>query len=1291
MRLRSLSLGMLIVFLIVVLPRLAAGRDPAAQPAPGHFVRVPAAALAQLQALNLSPLRSIDYGSFRWLELDSADFEALAAGDLAFVEQPDAGQVRVPGYRFDPLAEGEPALPDSLRATSRAAGFRLIQFAGPVKAEWLAQVEAAGLQVLQYYPHNSFLVWGNAQQAEAAGRLSSVRWQGALHPAYKLSADLAKRTGLLQNVDVTFFNDGNLQETLDKIAALGGRIVQHYPSQPDKALFNAIVEIPVEALPSVAALPQTLYLSYQGNAPVLDDEMSSQIVAGHYSDAGVPFPGYDDWLAEVGVDGSGVTWATIDTGVDWDHPDLESRIVGGYNFPGACAVAGQPGSDCPNGGHGTHVTGIIGGDATTGIIDANGFLYGLGVAPGYSIFAMNSLSAPAWPPAGGWQEHSKRAVLGGAVGGNNSWTSGEGEAHGYQATERTHDFMVHDGNFDTTNVAEPFIEVFSAGNSGPGPLTLTSPKEAKNLTIVASSANYRIGNIDNISSFSSRGPAVDGRWVPTIAAPGDQIASAANDTGGSCASPTIPGTGGLYAYCSGTSMAAPHVSGSIAVITEWWRGFNGGANPSPAMAKALLANGAEDMAAADIPNIHEGWGRIRLDNVIASGAEMLYYDQETILDETGDSWTLTVGVMDPTQPLKVSVAWSDAPGAVGANPALVNDLNLSVQTGDNRFLGNEFANGASVAGGDADALNNLEQVFVQEPGSSATITVEAFNLPGDGLFYNGDSTDQAFALVCYNCSLYPDFTLAVENATQDVCMPASATFNVLVGTILSYNDPVTLQAEGAPAGTTVAFTPNPVTPPDSSTLTISNTANAAPGEYEIDVIGIAATSTHTTTVSLGLFEGAPDVPEPLSPANGATGQALQPTFEWLATAGATSYTFELAADPSFNTIIESASGLTETSYRIETVLEPTTLYYWRVRADNVCGPSSDSAIFSFRTGAVACQVFAASDLPRAIGPNAGMVTLSTIEVDSAGSLNDVNVQGLRGTHTYIADLSFELLSPAGTSVTLFSGICGSENHFNLSLDDEATPGALPCPPTTGLTYQPQEPLSTFDSEAITGDWTLRIEDGANVDGGQLVAWGLELCFAGSEPEPNLEISKGQPEGTIAPGETITYRIAVTNTGSVAATGLVVTDTLDGVSTVVPGPETLGPDEVGEYFFEYEIQPEDCNTVLPNVAEVSSAEGEVATLLIPVFTTIVCEAPTVTPTASATQTPTMTATRTPTATATATRTPTATATATRTPTTTATRTPTATMTRTPAASVTATASPTATRTPTATATSCARIE
>jgi hypothetical protein len=284
-------------------------------------------------------------------------------------------------------------------------------------------------------------------------------------------------------------------------------------------------------------------------------------------------------------------------------------------------------------------------------------------------------------------------------------------------------------------------------------MTLTAPHEAKNLIVTASSLNARSGNINNLSSSSSRGPAVDGRIVPTITAPGQQIASARNDLGGLCAT-AIAGTNNLYAFCSGTSMATPHASGAVVLLTEWWRTLNAGANPSPAMAKALLVNGAVDMGTADIPNFNEGWGRVNVTNVITPAAPVEYWDQETLLASTGEQFQVTVSVPDPTRPVKVTLVWSDAAGAVGANPALVNNLDLTVVDGANTYLGNRFTAGWSATGGTPDTRNNLENVYIQTPSSgSIDVTVAATAINGDGVPYNGDGTDQDFALVCSNCDL----------------------------------------------------------------------------------------------------------------------------------------------------------------------------------------------------------------------------------------------------------------------------------------------------------------------------------------------------------------------------------------------------------------------------------------------------------------------------------------------------------------------------------------------------------
>ncbi|MEI2607584.1 MAG: S8 family serine peptidase [Candidatus Promineifilaceae bacterium] len=939
---RWLFLGVLV--LVTVLAATLPAGAATSRSAPQYFVRIASDDVLAAAALNLSPSLALDYGSYQWLVLDEASLARLEASGVAYTPFATAGQVRVTRYTFDPLVEGEPALPNHLRASGNGDGFRLVQFAGPTVDSWLDTLRSSGVKVLQYYPHNTYLVWGTASQLAATEALSFVRWQGAFHPAYKINSDLDNRSGRINNVDIMFYNDGNIQGTLNSLTAMGINILQYFPSQPDKAFYDVIVEMDARAIDAVAQLSTVLWLGYMSPEPVLDDEMSSQIQAGNYT-AGVPFTGYQAQLNDLGVDGTGVIWAVVDTGVDYNHPDLNTHIVGGYSFPGACNT--NPGEDCSGGGHGTHVAGIIGGDAAAGFTDAGGFFYGLGVAPEYSIFAMNSLSAAAWPPAGGWQEHSKQAVLGNAVGGNNSWTTGEGTNHGYQASERTHDLMVRDGNFDTTTVAEPFIEVFSAGNSGPSTGTLTAPKEAKNLIITASSQNYRAGSIDVISSFSSRGPAVDGRWVPTITAPGEDIASTRNDLGGDC-STAIAGTNNYYAFCSGTSMASPHAAGAVVLTTEWWRTFNAGANPSPAMAKALLVNGAVDMGTADIPNIHEGWGRVNITNIISPSVPVIYYDQTHTFAASGQQWQLAFGVADPSQPLKITIAWSDAPGAVGANPALVNNLNLTVINGANTYLGNRFVSGWSATGGTVDNLNNLENVYIQNPDPSATIIIDAFAINGDGIPYNADTTDQDFALVCYNCVLSPDFTLQATPPSQDVCAPNNAVYAVNAGSLLGYNDPVSLSASGNPAGTTAVFSINPVTPPNSSNLTIGNTGAAAAGNYTISIVGVAPTSTHTTTVQLNLFTGAPGAATLLNPANGATGVSLTPNLTWTAVANSSDYDIEIATDMAFTNIVYTATATTN-AHSVGTALNLLTTYYWRVRASNICGNGSYSAVFSFTT------------------------------------------------------------------------------------------------------------------------------------------------------------------------------------------------------------------------------------------------------------------------------------------------------------------------------------------------------
>ena len=264
-----------------------------------------------------------------------------------------------------------------------------------------------------------------------------------------------------------------------------------------------------------------------------------------------------------GYDGSGVTVAVTDTGVDVTHPDLPhgSKVV--HNF----AVVGDPTTDTnvafvdtpasiDDHGHGTHVSGTIGG---TGAASDGHFT---GVAPGADIvsFKLGSASVLTW-----WAIQSYDWILteGDALNVrvvSNSWGGGGGS-----------DYNPEDPVNIATRAAydEGIVTVFAAGNSG-SPNTMG--RNAVSPYVVAVAA----ANKDfSLASFSSTGrpdgnqdrDAAGGLYRPTITAPGVDIGAARSSTGAQMSSGVVV-ENPFYTRASGTSMATPHVSGVVALMLE---------------------------------------------------------------------------------------------------------------------------------------------------------------------------------------------------------------------------------------------------------------------------------------------------------------------------------------------------------------------------------------------------------------------------------------------------------------------------------------------------------------------------------------------------------------------------------------------------------------------------------------------------------------------------------------------------------------------------------------------------
>ena len=202
-----------------------------------------------------------------------------------------------------------------------------------------------------------------------------------------------------------------------------------------------------------------------------------------------------------------------------------------------------------------------------------------------------------------------------------------------------------------------------------------------------------------------------------------------------------------------------------------------------------------------------------------------------------------------------------------------------------------------------------------------------------------------------SCVPGPDFTMDVTPQELTICAPLDAEYLVDLDSLLGFNEPVTLAVTGEPAGTTPGFSTNPVVPPGSSDLTLTDTGLANPGEYSLEINGTAASSSKFRTVSLTLFSDSPSAPTPLIPVDGAIDVSLVPTFTWTASSQEHDYTLEIDDDPGFGSPDYTAT-VTTTSHTLTSALAQTSEYYWRVLPANECGPGANSATFSFTTRAL---------------------------------------------------------------------------------------------------------------------------------------------------------------------------------------------------------------------------------------------------------------------------------------------------------------------------------------------------
>ncbi len=690
------------------------------------------------------------------LRIAIALFAAVAALQLPAVAQPAASvEYRIPfsSGTVDPAADWTPALP-------AGRDLVLVQWSRFGDPDVVPAIAGTGATLVQPLAPVSYIVQADAAQTLALRRIDGVRFAGVLPPATRVAPSVTAATTRLRVTVIgspEFLGLGNLPVRRRAFTQVEGTAVE----LPGGAAQAA----------ALARLPRVYSVADAGGRPQLRDEKTVQAVA-HGTDAPLA-PGYREFLERIGADGTGVVFSEVDGGVDMTHPELSSSIARCFDYsgaPGAGLCAAKNTDDAI--GHGTHVLGHVVGSGSTGSRDKAGFAYGQGVAPSAKVVVQNAISLNALandPFANGYRPVYTQAYRAGAIFSQNSWGPA-GTPKGYDADTQEFDTIVRDID-DAAEGHQEMGFVLSVMNGRGGTSTQGTPDEAKNLIGVGGTGarNSRTATgptLDDLCTCTAHGPALDGRLLPTIVAPAQNVMSTRAAQGTLCGN-AVNGDdtpSPYHAPCTGTSFASPHVSGGYAVFVDWYRQHHAGATPSPALVKAAFVNGADDLAGhkdangktmTAIPNNQQGWGRFNLGNVIDSWtAGAVAVDQSVVFDASGAEHTLQVEPIDPTKPMKATLTWTDAPGhgQGGELPAWVNDLDLTVTTpAGESFLGNVFAAGASVAGGTADRKNNLENVYLMTPTDGAhTVTVRAANLIGDALPQRDGATDQDFALVITN-------------------------------------------------------------------------------------------------------------------------------------------------------------------------------------------------------------------------------------------------------------------------------------------------------------------------------------------------------------------------------------------------------------------------------------------------------------------------------------------------------------------------------------------------------------
>lgn len=708
-----------------------------------------------------------------------------ASEDLLSIPR-DGSRLLLQSGVFDPTRERldfEAVGLPKVRTQGKTSGtaYAIVQLQ-PGQRDARAALERLGVDLLGYLPDHAYQVRLDAATRTRLAGLPFVRWIGDYEPGFKVSPRLWPGTKEVPHEVVVLAFPGVSPDALfDRLSAQFPAIVPTFDlDDASGALLRLAVHHGIRDAFVVAAsqIEGVRWIEPYDEPMPYNIDSSGAIQGNQAGNEGRT-------LFAKGLTGTGQIAAVADSGLDTDmcffrnlngveavtlasnppYPTIgplfpDRKVIGYWVQPGAHAYDDDMVcSETPTGFHGTHTAGSVAGDnlLTPSTPTDPGIDPGDGMAPNAQLLFQDIGSDRGCLSGGG----NKAAMFAQALAGGvrvHSNSYGSDSRGNYTSDDQVSDRFLFD--HDEMSI------VFAVGNSGPAARTIGSPGVAKNVVGVGAVGH---GTSVQITSFSGRGPTVDGRIKPDIVAPGSGIGSAAGDA-------TQGNDNCNVTSKSGTSMATPTVAGGAVLLRQYFAdGFypTGARNPADsleagaALVKAVLLNGTlAPPAGQTFGGFSHGWGRIFLDhNLFFDGdaRRLRVWNLPNDLGlKTGESASFTVDVREG-QEFRATLVWSDAEATLGAAVNLVNDLDLVVVAPNGAtFLGNTFsATGESVSGGNADRTNNVEQIRFTAPAAGTyNVRIAGTNIPGTGRIL----TDrQGYALVVSAAACEPGVTAPPAN------------------------------------------------------------------------------------------------------------------------------------------------------------------------------------------------------------------------------------------------------------------------------------------------------------------------------------------------------------------------------------------------------------------------------------------------------------------------------------------------------------------------------------------------